>query len=144
MKRILLCGMIAVMVMLAATGCFGGKKETGPSPTDTGASSPAAGTSSPPAASGTAPSTGTPSPSPEPSQVVLTGTGKLVGLVDGHSVEIETGDGPAVFQISGEIRERVENWDTGTPVRFEYVKETLQTDSGRVEVLRLVSIDEQS
>lgn len=144
MKRILSCGVIAVMLALAATGCFGGDKKTGPSPTDTGASSSAAGTAPPPAASGTAPSTETPSPPPEPSQNVLAGTGKLVGLVDNHSVEIETGNGPAVFQISQEIRDRVENWETGTPVRFEYVKETLQTGSGRVDVMRLVSIDEQS
>jgi len=145
-KRILLTAIIAAALVLLTAGCFGGDKATGPSPTATASSSPAAdtGVTPPPAASATAPSSGESAPpSREPAQDVLTGTGSLVGLVDGHSVEIETEAGPVVFQISQEIRELVENWDTGTKVRFEYVKDTIQTDSGQVESLRLVSIEEQ-
>jgi len=145
-KRILLAGVFAAALVLLATGCSGGDKAAGPSPSETASSSPAAepGATPPPAASATTPSSGEPASTPrEPAQNVLTGTGNLVGLVDGHSVEIETEAGPVVFQISQEIRELVENWDTGTKVRFEYVKETLQTDSGQVELLRLVSIEKQ-
>src|SRR5690606_6690723 len=120
-KRILLTGIFTAALVLSAAGCFGGDKATGPSPSETASPSPSpveTGAFPAPAPSATAPSSGgTASPSQEPAQDVLTGTGSLVGLVDNHSVEIETEDGPAVFQISQEIRDRVENWDTGTKVR---------------------------
>lgn len=135
-KRIVPTMVLAAALVIVQAGCFGGDKATGPSPSTTASSSPAA-------PAGTPSSGETASPSREPAQDVLTGTGNLVGLVDGHSVEIETETGPVVFQISQEIRELVENWDTGTRVRFQYVKETIQTDSGQVESLRLVSIEEQ-
>src|SRR5690606_34286659 len=121
-------------------------KAAGPSPLETASSSPAAepGATPPPAASATAPSSGEPASTPrEPAQNVLTGTGNLVGLVDGHSVEIETEAGPVVFQISQDIRGRVGKWGSGTTVRLAYVKESLQTDSGQVELLRLVSMENQ-
>lgn len=126
-KMLLIVGASILSFALLTTACRpGGEAEPSPSATDT---------ATPPAE--------TASPSPTASPAALTGTGSLTGLVDNHSVEIVTENGPAVFQIDADLREQVEEWDEGTQVRFEYVKEMVETEDGRVEQLRLTAIDKQ-
>lgn len=80
--------------------------------------------------------TASPSASPE----LLTGTGEYVGLQDSHTIEITTEEGPAAFQVSPEIAEKIGGWEDGTPVKFQYT--SLVLDAGG-EQNTIVSIDKQ-
>lgn len=83
--------------------------------------------------------TQTPPASPEQFE----GTGKYVGLQDSHSVEIETDQGPAGFQVTPEIAEKIGSWEENTPVKFQYIVEKMEVDDGTVEQKTIVSIDQQ-
>lgn len=126
-NMILIIGAAILSVALLATACrSGGEAEPSPPATDTAT-----------------PPVETANPSPTTAPVPLTGTGSLTGLVDSHSVEIVTDNGPTVFQIDENVRGQVEEWDEGTQVRFEYVKEMVETEDGQVEQLRLTAIEKQ-
>ncbi|MFC5401511.1 hypothetical protein [Cohnella soli] len=75
--------------------------------------------------------------SPSASPEMIESTGEYSGLQDGHTIEIITDKGPTAFQVSPEIADKVEPWDSGTKVKFEYKAD------GSNEQLSIVSIDKQ-
>lgn len=85
----------------------------------------------------------TESANPSAPQQALSGSGEYVGLQDNHTLEITTEEGPVAYQISEEIMQKVESWENGTPVTYEYTEETLDTDDGKVTQLTITSIDKQ-
>jgi len=93
-----------------------------------------------PSASG---ATATESANPSASSETYTATGEYVGLQDSHSIEITTDKGPAGFQVSPEIAEKVDTWEDGTPVKFEYTAETLDVNGEKIVQNTIISIDKQ-
>ncbi|MFC5469247.1 hypothetical protein ACFPPD_10995 [Cohnella suwonensis] len=79
----------------------------------------------------------TESASPSASPETVESTGEYSGLQDGHTIEIVTDQGPTAFQVSPEIADKVDPWESGTKVKFQY-----KTDENG-EQLSIVSIDKQ-
>jgi hypothetical protein len=73
----------------------------------------------------------------------LSGTGEFEGLQDSHSVEITTDKGPTPFQVTPEVAEIVDQWEQGTPVKFQYTSETLDASGEKVEQNIIISIEKQ-
>jgi len=58
------------------------------------------------------------------------GEGKLVGLADPHTIEVNI-DGKAVaFQLSDQAREQIKLYKDGDPISFIYI----ENDSGQKEI----------
>jgi hypothetical protein len=85
----------------------------------------------------------TESASPSASPEVQNSTGEYVGLQDAHSLEIKTENGPTAFQVGSELAAKVEPWDEGTKVKFQYSEEMLDVDGQKIKQLTIVSIDKQ-
>jgi hypothetical protein len=75
------------------------------------------------------PSTVAPSSTPKAEAKVIKGTGTYVGQIDGHSVEIETKEGPTAFEISAGMESTLENLNMDDPVVFEYVEKAVAGDA---------------
>jgi len=69
--------------------------------------------------------------------------GEYVGLIDSHSIEVRLEDSTVSFQISPEIAEKVDPWDTGTPVKFDYSEDTIDVNGEKVSQYTIHSIDKQ-
>ncbi|AZK46600.1 hypothetical protein [Paenibacillus lentus] len=54
------------------------------------------------------------------------GTGKIVGLMDSHSVEIEVDGDPTAFQMDASIAAIAEELAPNEPVEFEYVEKAIE------------------
>jgi uncharacterized protein with LGFP repeats len=85
----------------------------------------------------------TASEEPAPSEDDSFVTGDYVGLVDGHSIEIDTEEGPKVFQVSPEIEDKVGPWEEGTPVKFHYKEQTVDVDGQKVKQYTIEFIERQ-
>jgi ABC-type glycerol-3-phosphate transport system substrate-binding protein len=46
-------------------------------------------------------------------------SGMFNGLADGHTIEIETENGPQAFQISEELFKKAETWEPGVKVKYK-------------------------
>lgn len=132
-KKTTLALSVAVLA-LALTACSGNNSESSPS----ASASPAASAS--PTASAPAE---TPSASPSASAEALIAEGEFQGIVDSHSIEIKTGDGTTVFQVSPETVEKVTPWEPGTKVKFAYTEESLDVDGQQVKQMTITTIDKQ-
>jgi len=64
------------------------------------------------------------------------GYGVYIGRIDPHSVEIEVGGTPMVFQLGEGTADAVEALDENDPVRFRYTERTLEGD----ETLKVLTI----
>ena len=126
-------GAALLALALVGTACSD-NGNSGSSPS----ASPSA-SASPPAS----PTSDTENQSPPASPEQFEGTGNFVGLQDSHSVEIDTDQGPAGFQVSPEIVDKVGSWEENTPVKFQYIVEKMEGDAGTVEQKTIVSIDKQ-
>lgn len=69
--------------------------------------------------------------------------GEYVGLIDSHSIEVRMEDGTVSFQISPEIAEKVDPWESGTPVKFDYSEDTIDVNGEKVSQYTIHSIDKQ-
>jgi hypothetical protein len=131
-KHLALC--VAVLSLVLATAC---SKDNNGAP----------GASESPSASPSASVTPAPeSPSASPSAVtpeVIESTGEYIGLMDSHSIEIKTENGPTPFQIDAATAEKLSDWEQGTPVKFQYKEEKLDANGEQVKQNVIVSIDKQ-
>ena len=129
---------IAVLTLaLIGTACSNNANNANSSPS--ASSSVSASPSPSPSASEVIAETESPDASPE----TLSGTGEYVGLQDSHSVEITTEEGPTPFQVTPEIAEKVDPWEKGTPVKFQYTSETLDANGENVEQNIIISIEKR-
>jgi hypothetical protein len=64
------------------------------------------------------------------------GTGRYVGQIDQHSIEIETSDGPVAFRINAAIADKLDELQPNDPVEFEYYEQTV--DAGEEAVTQLI------
>ena len=101
----------------------------------------------------------TPSPSPtvsasaetgeesseEPSEApeVHPAEGEYVGLIDSHSIEVKLEDSTVPFQIGPEIAEKVDQWESGTLVKFTYSENKIDVNGETVTQYTIHSIDKQ-
>ncbi|WP_028563278.1 hypothetical protein [Paenibacillus pinihumi] len=75
--------------------------------------------------------------------VVYSGKGAVVGLADGHTVEIKwDGRGATAFQFGPELFDAIEAMPEHTRARFEYTIEPIEGDDEVVQLI-LVSIVEE-
>lgn len=83
----------------------------------------------------TAESTTSPAPSKEPAEEaqVIQGSGKYVGQIDSHSVEIETEEGPTAFELGSDTEQSLQNLEMDDPVVFEYVEQPVEGDPSVVQ-----------
>lgn len=132
-RKTMTLGAAVLALALIGTACNDGSSGSSPSANPSATASPSASPSVSPSDN--------PSPSASPEQIEA--TGKYVGLQDGHSVEIETEQGPTGFQVTPEVAEKVGSWDENTPVKFQYIVEKMDTDTGSVEQKTIVSIDKE-
>lgn len=75
--------------------------------------------------------------------VVQEGKGTYEGQQDTHSIEIKTDSGPMAFQITPEIGDQVSSWEPGTPVKFQFTEETIDSDGEKIKQPTIVTIDKQ-
>ncbi len=108
MIRLLAWSAATLALALTVTACGGGDKS---GPDSAAPSASASGSPSQPAAAENA----------EPN--FLSGT--FNGLIDGHSVEIETSEGPKAYQIPPEIAEKAAEWEPGAKVKFQAKDNTI-------------------
>lgn len=128
---------VAVLTLvLMGTACSSNNNNSVPSSSPSLSASP-----SPSSSASVAPETE--SASPSASAETLSGSGKYVGLQDSHAIEITTDKGPAGFQVSPEIAEKVDSWEEGTPVKFQYTSEKLEVNGEKIDQNTIVSIDKQ-
>lgn len=69
--------------------------------------------------------------------------GEYVGLIDSHSIEVKMEDGTVAFQISPEIAEKVDSWESDIPVKFSYSENTIDVNGEKVSQYTIHSIDKQ-
>ncbi|REK63220.1 MAG: hypothetical protein C6P35_14745 [Cohnella sp.] len=74
---------------------------------------------------------------------MIESTGEYIGLMDSHSIEIKTENGPTPFQIDAATAEKLSDWEQGTPVKFQYKEEKLDANGEQVKQNVIVSIDKQ-
>ena len=65
------------------------------------------------------------------SSAVKTGTGTYTGQIDSHSIEIETDNGPMVFQVTDEFTDTLNNLESDADVKFEYTEKILESAGRR-------------
>lgn len=73
---------------------------------------------------------------------VKTGTGTYTGQIDSHSIEIETDNGPQVFQITDEFTDTLNNLESDADVKFEYTEKILESAGEKVTQFWLTQIDQ--
>ena len=143
---------VALMLVMAITAACGNNNANN-TPTDPGTNAPA------PAPEPDNTNTD-PEPEPAPEEPAETETppvgegndpnepaakmdeGRFVGIMDTHSIEIETADGPTAFQYDEAMTETINSIEPDAQVQFEYVEETQDVDGEQVTQLWLVSIEE--
>ncbi|RXZ84742.1 hypothetical protein EBB07_01620 [Paenibacillaceae bacterium] len=57
---------------------------------------------------------------------VFKGTGVFVGQADGHTIEIETADGPIAYQHEDTLAEAIASLDPDEKVNYEYIEKPLE------------------
>lgn len=75
------------------------------------------------------PSTPVPSATASTEDTVLKGTGVYVGQIDGHSIEIQTKEGPTTFEISEGMESVLEKLNENDHVAFEYTEKSVNGDA---------------
>ncbi|MFS0723439.1 hypothetical protein [Paenibacillus sp. 1P07SE] len=71
----------------------------------------------------------------------MAGEGTFVGIMDTHSIEIETVDGPTAFQYEDAMTEAINALEPDSQVQFEYYEETQDVGGEQVTQLWLVTIE---
>jgi ABC-type oligopeptide transport system substrate-binding subunit len=132
-KTAMVMSIAVLTLVLMGTACSNNNNS------DSSPSASASATVSP--SGGIAPETG--NPSPTSAAETQNATGDYVGLQDTHTLEIKTGNGPTAFQISPEIASKVDPWEEGTKVKFQFIEETMNVDGKDVKISTIVSIDKQ-
>lgn len=130
----------ALALALTMTAC--GNAENGGSAgsgTSNPTSGPTADATSSPSASPTSPEGESPTASASPQ--AQTASGEYVGLSDGHTVEIKVDGVSTAFQIDPDTMDKVSLWESGTPVKFQYTEQTLESDGQQVNQLTITVID---
>lgn len=148
-RLVLIVALMLIMAITAACGNNAGNN----TPTDPGTNTPApapepdntetdldpdpapeepAETNTPPAGNGN----DTMEPTP------MMDEGRFVGIMDTHSIEIETNEGPTAFQYEESMTEAINAIEPDAQVQFEYVEETQDVEGEQVTQLWLVSIEE--
>ncbi len=69
--------------------------------------------------------------------------GEYVGLIDSHSIEVKMEDGTVAFQISPEIADKVDSWESDIPVKFTYSEDTIDVNGEKVSQYTIHTIDKQ-
>lgn len=69
------------------------------------------------------------------------GTGEYTGLQDNHTIEIKTENGYEAFQINSDTLNKLDDWESGTPVTYTYTEEPFEDDSGGGMQYTIVTID---
>lgn len=120
MKTLALSAAVLTMA-LSLSACGGGNNDNdaaaSPSPSAASAASPSA---SPAMATET--ESASPSSSSDEAQVM---SGKFNGMIDGHTIEIETGAGAVAYQVDADTADKVSTWEEGTSVKFQYKENTI-------------------
>lgn len=73
--------------------------------------------------------------------VVQQAEGIYNGQIDGHSVEIETANGPAAFQIEEQLAETVAALEPDTKIRYEFYEKEVDGGEESVKQLWLTKIE---
>lgn len=73
----------------------------------------------------------------------MSGEGRFVGIMDTHSVEIETADGPTAFQYEDAMTGTIEAIAEDAQVSFTYVEMTQQAGGEQVTQRWLQTIEEK-
>jgi hypothetical protein len=71
-------------------------------------------------------------------QALKEGYGIYVGQIDPHSVEIEVGGTPIVFQLGAGVADALEGVNSNDPVRFKYTEQPVEGD----DTLKVLTITE--
>jgi hypothetical protein len=152
-KKAAATGAILLAVMLAASACSGtgnstnredqqGTVNEGPVvdqlPDQSGVIEPDV--SAPEPTEGTNNDGVTEEPANDP---VLTGEGTFNGLMDSHSIEIETAAGAIALQITEELAAKINGIPSDAKVKFEYTEKAVEGDA-ELKQNWLVSIEEAS
>ncbi|WP_036719649.1 hypothetical protein [Paenibacillus harenae] len=143
-------GAILLAVMLAASACSGTGNTTnqdnqqdtvneGPVvdlPEQSGVIEPDV--SSPESTNGASNNSETKAPT---NNLVLSGEGTFNGLMDTHSIEIETADGAIALQLTEELSQKMNSIPDDAHVKFEYTEKAVDGDT-ELKQNWLVSIEE--
>lgn len=132
--------LLALTLMTAA--CSDNGNNSNASPSGTQSASPTTSASASPSGSAEASpeaSEATANPESEANEAV----GEYVGLIDSHSIEIKMEDGTVAFQVSPEIAEKLDPWESDTPVKFLYTQNEVDVNGEKVTQYTIVSIDKQ-
>lgn len=129
-KTAMVVSVAVLTLVLMGTACSNNNSDPSPSASSSISASPSASPASEDANA---------SANPE----ALSATGEYGGQIDGHSIEIKTDAGPAAFQISPEIGEKVSSWEPGTKIKYQYSEETLDVDGQKVTQFTIHSIDKE-
>ncbi|MGO4543580.1 hypothetical protein AB4Z29_02095 [Paenibacillus sp. 2TAB23] len=81
------------------------------------------------------------SPTEAPAGPVKVNEGKYSGLIDSHSIEIETAAGAIPLQITDEFKSQLEALPDNAKVKFEYTEKSIEGDA-TVKQNWLVKIEE--
>ncbi|WP_424767145.1 hypothetical protein [Paenibacillus sp. sgz302251] len=60
---------------------------------------------------------------------VLSGEGTYIGLMDSHSIEIETADGPMPFQVTDDLMGALEALPENAKVKYEYTEKAIEGET---------------
>ncbi|WNS46472.1 hypothetical protein [Paenibacillus sp. MMS20-IR301] len=117
----------AAVLMLAITACGGGQSAEAPG-------EPAVSPSPVETAAAEAPSP-VPSPGPEATEEVqiIQGSGRYIGQIDNHSVEIETEEGPTAFELGAGTETAPELLEMDDAVVFAYVERVVGSDETAIQ-----------
>jgi uncharacterized low-complexity protein len=140
-KKAATAGAVLLAVMLAASACSGANtKNTSNEPNGAVTEGPVvdklpegSGVIEPdvsapePSAAGTNNSSGTEDPDADE---VKRGEGTFTGLIDSHSIEIETEAGAMAFQITEELASAIDNLPSDAEVAFEYTEKAIEGETG--------------
>ncbi|MBD2867767.1 hypothetical protein [Paenibacillus arenilitoris] len=61
---------------------------------------------------------------------VISGEGTYSGMMDSHSIEIETADGAIALQIPEELSTTIDSIPADAKVKFEYTEKAVEGDAG--------------
>ncbi|MFD0671457.1 hypothetical protein [Cohnella sp. GCM10027633] len=128
--------LLALMLMTAACS----DNDNGSNGTPSATPSVSASASPDAEASPSAPASSDASANPSEAQEAV---GEYVGLIDSHSIEIKLEDSTVAFQVSPEIADKLDPWESDTPVKFTYTENTVDVNGEKVTQYTIESIDKQ-
>lgn len=127
--------LLALMLMTAACNDNGTLSKATPSATPT--------TSASASPSGEVAPEDSNEASADPESETQEAAGEYVGLIDSHSIEVKMEDGPVAFQVSPELAEQLDPWESNIPVKFRYTEQKIDVNGEQVVQYTIVSIDKQ-